>query len=669
MATYFVDGNAGNDSGDGSTTRPWRTIGKAEAQVQPGDEVRLRSGTYREVVTLRQRNTTWKADTGHNPVIDGRYNDSLFRPDGSLPHPDSSFLPPSSTASLVVIREEGIVLEGVTVKNSAGAGISVSAGNVTIRRCRIDFNYDSPIRVNPGAKLIDNVVVENNICTRASVKYFDRERTGTSPHNVSGVIKMGRTRDGIIRNNICAYGFGEGINIGKGSYRTLVEGNIVHSCNHVHIYVNRSVDTIVRNNMVYHSYHPDSLGENGRPPTGIVIGDENTKTDSWPGSAGGQVYNNIVVGMGMGFGVRNGKNYNTQLDKCYVGYNTFIGGRLSEVGIQVAGNQYNRPHRDSLVENNIICNVPRMVQVTGDVSGITFRNNLWSQQPEQSVRGPGDRIGDPVLANPTANIRDTFPNYEENIDPRNYQLTTRSSLAIDRANTARNFTAFTLPVVRTDFYGAERQSASDIGAHEFDGVTDDPVANFSIGLGEANGTVPHTVNFVNESTSTHPIVFYEWDFGDGDKFNGVNARHTYQTPGVFTVTLTIRDDQGNEDTTQQTGAVTIEENSKVIIPPSFRRFVVVHPEGVLPIEEDRVIAYGVQYPDLRAILIWKDAPRHMLNFSGIDDVVRSLVVAGSTELLWVDENNENEPLVSGDEEIEIEIEGEVESLTAIFITG
>jgi len=671
MATFFVDGNAGNDSGDGSNTRPWKTIGKAEAQVQPGDEVRIRAGRepYREIVTLRKRNTTWKADTGHSPVIEGRYNDTLFQPDGSLPHPDSSsgFLPPSSNGSLVVVREEGIVIDGLTIKNSAGAGISVAAGNVTIRNCRIDFTYDTPIRVNPGAKLIDNVVVENNICTRASVQYFDKERTGSSPHNVSGVIKMGRTRDGIIRNNVCAYGFGEGINIGKGSYRTIVEGNIVHSCNHVHIYVNRSVDTIVRNNLVYHTYHPDSLGENGRPPTGIVVGDENTKTESWPGSAGGEVYNNIVVGLGMGFGVRNGKNYNTQLDKCYVGYNTFVGLSKSDVGIQIAANQYNRPHRDSLIENNIFFNVPNMSQITGSIDGITFRNNLWGRQPEQAVRGPGDRIGDPGLVNPTAPIRDTFPDYNTNIDPRNYQLTTRSSLAIDRANTIRNFTAFSLPTIRQDFYGAERQEAADIGAHEFAGVIVETTANFSLGQGQGRGMAPLVVDFIDRSTSTNTIISRLWDFGDGHTSTDTNPFHRYETPGAYTVTLTIRDDKGNEDVARQEGVVTVDEVLPILIPPAFRRFALV--QSAEQSGDRQVLAFGVQYPDLRAILIWEAEPHHMLSFSSINDVLRSLVVPDHTELYWVDVNDENEPLVSGDEEIEIEGAVEVESLTAFFITG
>lgn len=47
---------------------------------------------------------------------------------------------------------------------------------------------------------------------------------------------------------------------------------------------------------------------------------------------------------------------------------------------------------------------------------------------------------------------------------------------------------------------------------------------------------PYTVNFVNNSAGS---LFY-WDFGDGSPIiEGQNAEHTYETPGDYTVTLTV----------------------------------------------------------------------------------------------------------------------------------
>ena len=41
---------------------------------------------------------------------------------------------------------------------------------------------------------------------------------------------------------------------------------------------------------------------------------------------------------------------------------------------------------------------------------------------------------------------------------------------------------------------------------------------------------------------------FEWDFGDGDTSTSERPNHAYQSPGNYTVSLTITDDRGNTDT-------------------------------------------------------------------------------------------------------------------------
>ncbi|GAH43697.1 unnamed protein product, partial [marine sediment metagenome] len=43
------------------------------------------------------------------------------------------------------------------------------------------------------------------------------------------------------------------------------------------------------------------------------------------------------------------------------------------------------------------------------------------------------------------------------------------------------------------------------------------------------------------------ISLYGWDFGDGNKGNGIKTQHTFTTTGNFTVTLTVTDDEGKTD--------------------------------------------------------------------------------------------------------------------------
>lgn len=646
MATYYVDGNSGNDGGDGSSNRPWKTLTKAGNQVQPGDEVRVRTATYYEELTLKVRNTIWKADTGHKPVLDGRYHEGLFRPDGTLPTPGpgSGYLP-DKIGNMVNIREEGVVFDGFTVQNCSGTGIGVSGTNTTIRNCRVDFTYDSSVKVNPTSTLIDNVVVENNVCTRSSMRYFDPGRkTDSSPQSVNGVMKMGRTRDGIIRNNIFAFGHGEGINIGKGSYRILVEGNVVHTCNHVHIYINRSIDTIIRNNLVYHLYTKDFLGANNRPPAGIIYGDEFAQGRPWEYSSGGQIYNNIVIGLGRLFMVRNNENnYNTQLLDAYIGFNTFIGGSRTEIGVQITGNLKGRPHKNSIFENNIITNAPVISQASGDLKGILFRNNLWDEQPYAAMRGSGDRIGNPNLANPKAEVKDSFPRPDSNVDPRNYQLTSRSSLAIGMASGSTQANGLKPPAVVKDFFGANRDGKPDIGAHEYAGVVTALTANFSIGPGQGAGSIPLTVDFTDKSTSDATIASRLWDFGDSGTSTETNPSHTYTTPGTYDVSLTVTDNKGNTDTMIQHELIVASSNPDAPIPDSFRRFVLVQKDN------QQVLAYGTQYPDFRCVVIWSDDPFHLMNFNDVEDVVRSIHVDDTTDILWIDPSDMDEPVLAYDD--------------------
>lgn len=645
MAIYYVDGNSGNNStGNGSSDKPWKTLDKARTTVKPGDEVRIRTATYKEALNLGVANVTWKADTGHKPAIDGGYHDGLFDSKGNLPHPpNGSYLPTGNgNGSLINLTAAGIVLDGLIIRNSAGTGVAFAAGanNCTLRNCTIDFHYTSCVKINPGASYCDNCVIENNVCIRASMRYFDplREMWGTS--GVSGVMINIRSRDCIIRNNICAYGYGEGINIDKGSYRTIVEGNVVHTCRHVHLYVMRSIDSVVRNNLVFHLFTPGFFTE-GSAPAGIVIGDE--KVETYPHSSGGQIYNNIVVNMGTLFWVRNNTfNYNTQLNNCYIGYNSFIGGSATTHGIRLIGNQQGRPHKNSLFENNLIVGAPTISVANGDISGIAFRNNLWDKTPVAAVRGPDDRIGDANLVNPTAGLNNPFPDPNSNIDPLNYQLTSKSTLAIGLASNGSTMNGVKPPTVTKDFYGAARDNKPDIGAHEYAGVTTQITANFNIGPGQEAGTVPHTVDFTDKSTSDRPIVSRTWDFGDGATSTEVNPSHTYMTADSYDVTLTITDDQGHTDTHKEIDLIAVSQIPNPIVPDMFRRFVLVLSE------DNSVIAFGSQFPDLRCVVFWNSDPFHILNFDDIEDVENSALEPGKTELFWIDPSDQDAPVSGGE---------------------
>ncbi len=80
---------------------------------------------------------------------------------------------------------------------------------------------------------------------------------------------------------------------------------------------------------------------------------------------------------------------------------------------------------------------------------------------------------------------------------------------------------------------------------------DDPLdAEFTISdESSASGTAPHTVSFVDLSEGN--ITDRYWYFGDGGTSNEKDPTYTYKTPGIYTVTLAVRDAGANIDAEQK----------------------------------------------------------------------------------------------------------------------
>lgn len=62
-----------------------------------------------------------------------------------------------------------------------------------------------------------------------------------------------------------------------------------------------------------------------------------------------------------------------------------------------------------------------------------------------------------------------------------------------------------------------------------------------------------------------PIARFNWDMGDGTALNGPKVKYTYNSPGSFTVTLTVTDQAGQSDTATRT----VQVNPVVeVVPPT-----------------------------------------------------------------------------------------------------
>jgi PKD repeat protein len=77
-------------------------------------------------------------------------------------------------------------------------------------------------------------------------------------------------------------------------------------------------------------------------------------------------------------------------------------------------------------------------------------------------------------------------------------------------------------------------------------VDQPPVASFTVACTDL------TCDFdAGGSTDDGTIVSYAWTFGDGGTATGVTASHGYAADGIYTVTLTVTDDQGATDSIAQ----------------------------------------------------------------------------------------------------------------------
>ncbi|UWX56073.1 PKD domain-containing protein [Maribacter litopenaei] len=113
------------------------------------------------------------------------------------------------------------------------------------------------------------------------------------------------------------------------------------------------------------------------------------------------------------------------------------------------------------------------------------------------------------------------------------------------ANPVQTFSSpgtYTVSLTVTDDGGLQDTTTLEIVVNE-NGA---PVAVASSDIFEGNA--PLDVTFTgDQSTDDIGIATYSWDFGDGTTSNLPNPTHTFATADVYTVTLTVTDDGGLED--------------------------------------------------------------------------------------------------------------------------
>lgn len=415
---YYV-ATVGNDAGPGTQSQPWRTIGKAARTATGGDTVYVRSGVYAEQVILSRSGTQDKpirflAYPGETPIIAG---DRL-----SIP----------TWTAMLKLAGNWIVVSGFVVRNSKYIGVELSGRHNVLDQVYSHHNRETGILARGDYSTVQN----SRIWRNALNNEFGAQSGGGWASGLSAARDNvdGKTDYAVLRGNISWENWGEGVSSFEAN-GTVIENNIAYDNYSTNIYLSDSTNVLCQGNFVYMTSGSYTAGYGAH--VGIMMGDEVYR----PPSANIVVINNIAYNNKRNFfwwqGDRGGGLVNG-----LIANNTFVNSTF-EAGVVI--NQGS--HQSTRFINNIIVQDGSLpVASIAANAQLTMSNNLWSKTPSGAASGPGDVVGDPLLAKVGSLYAVDW-----------YRLLVGSP-AIDKA--------LSLIEVAQDFEGHPRGPAPDLGALE-----------------------------------------------------------------------------------------------------------------------------------------------------------------------------------------------------------
>lgn len=451
---YYVALN-GDDNQPGTEAQPFRTIQKAVDVAAAGETVFVRGGVYNEQVIMSRSGTagnpiTLAAYPNETPVLDGEYELPPV-PIAGWGDCDNSVTPPKCFHYEGLIRIIGnyIIVDGFEIRHSLGRGVTVHnrdsrAHDITVRNMNIHDVRSAGIQFIE----TDNILFENSqVWHSGDFAPYDRPAQELNWAHAVNAIESSNV---VYRNNTIFENHGEGLGTGRGSSNVLAEGNTVYDNMALNIYIHRTQDVVVRNNIVYCTGNP-AYYRGGNTPHGIVVNNEENFTH--PPVDNAQILNNLVTGCRRGVAIWAGGNGVTVASSnVTIAHNTLVN-QFSTPGKETAAALTIReaPHQNIRIENNLIFQPDFIVASIPSNNEIVLQNNVWSREPIDAQLGEGDVVGDPSLTNPNA------PLAAGQVNPIFYQLTSQS-IAIDVGTNL---------IGENDFFGTLRDASPDSGFHEF----------------------------------------------------------------------------------------------------------------------------------------------------------------------------------------------------------
>lgn len=419
QTNYYVS-TTGNDNNTGTTIpQAWLTIQKAANELQAGDTVFIKSGTYPEIVIPANSGTasnfiTYTNYPGDTPILDG----TSFA---------STYLQFYDRGIFDIKDKYYINVNGLTVKNSAGGGImcrfgssNITISNNTVKNCKatgigVGYNRDN-------YPLATNIIAHNNFIDSCSLQ----SRESLSFRSVTNFE---------ISNNTVQNTPKEGIDAKSGCSNGHIYKNTVRNAGAVGIYVDAGYP-----DPLYTSSHSIYVYENT-----VINSIGSFAVASEEGCLGENIwfYNNIAYDTsplsGNGFCVAN-YGMSGPLKNIYILNNTF----------------YGKGHRGIYI-NNL------------NVSNIFIRNNITSQNGISQIDVKSTQIDSVFVAYNLIN--------GTNVDDGNYPVFGNPNFVNElmgdfhiAANSPAIDKGIGTDAPLVDFDGVSRPSGSgfDIGAFEYE---------------------------------------------------------------------------------------------------------------------------------------------------------------------------------------------------------
>ncbi len=544
---YYIDLKNGNDSNDGTSIQtPWRTIRKANSILEAGDIVYIRAGTYEGTISPSNSGSpgsyiTYKRYQNERVIIT------------------------NVSRGVSLEGKAYIIVDGLTLSGGDDTSRTIhefvvidnSSHHNIIRNCEMEYcsGWDG-IAIAGGSKY--NKIL-NNI-----IKYCGEEEP-PFPDD-SGDLILIRSDNNLIEGNDLSYAGHNLINIYDGQYN-IVRNNTLHSLwGRCLALVYRSLgdpsnkyNLIEKNKIAYAThYHDNSYPNPGMQscqPHGIIRFNE--------------FYNNFGYGLNL-FCTEPGEASFTKIYNNVFYKNGYNDRDLDKEGLTIADGYYSKDPselRNVCIKNNILYNnkKPGIFFDNGDPNKHDVAGNLESGNPEFLDESNYDFYlkanslcfdqgaflthtvssgsGTSIKVEDAGYFCDGFGLVQGDLIQLEGQTQTARITKVDYSNNT-----LTLDQSLNWYSGqgisfAYKGFAPDIGAYE----CDKPIY-LRLSSSLVSGYVPLKINFSADVIGDNPPFSFLWSFGNGKYSSSQYPVYTFYNVGNYTVSLTVTDKQGNEET-------------------------------------------------------------------------------------------------------------------------